>query len=319
VPSTTSVTTADGQAPTRRRQVSPALYAGAAVLVALVAAVVVIVVRSTDRTGLTAGVGHNSAGPGPARPRLVWSDEFDGTRLNPAKWTIENESTFGDGNGEVACLMNRPQNVSVRDGVLSLRARREPTPLPCGEDPRFPGGRQYSSAMISTRDRAAWHTGIFVVRAKLPTGAGSQGLWPAFWMRPQSAADGTGEIDGFEAVGSPAGGGTETGLVHQTVWSAGAGSPKRSHTVRVPGGGPSAAFHTYAVRWTEDSITWSVDGRVTFTCDRTTAPWLADALRGKFFLRLNLAVGGSWPGPPNAATVLPQSMQIDWVRVYQTT
>jgi beta-glucanase (GH16 family) len=296
-----------------------------ALLVVVLLVVVALVTLGGDRHAVTAGVGGTSvAGPAPGTPgpngtHLVWSDEFNEATLNPAKWAIENVSTFGDGNGELACLMNRPDNVSLHDGVLSLRARRESPPLPCGADPRFPGGRNYSSAMISTQNRAAWHTGVFVVRAKLPTGEGSRGLWPAFWLRPQSAADGTGEIDAFEAVGSGGNGNAESNVVHQTLWADGAGSPKLSRTVRVPGGGPSAGFHTYAVRWTDTSVTWLIDGRVTFACNRTTAPWLGDALRGKFFLRLNLAVGGSWPGPPGADTALPQAMQIDWIRIYQKT
>jgi beta-glucanase (GH16 family) len=129
---------------------------------------------------------------------------------------------------------------------------------------------------------------------------------------------GTGEIDVFEAIGSATSQDPETSVVHQTVWSSGAGSARKSATVRVPGG-PAAGFHTYAVQWQEHSIAWYVDGRRTFLCDEHNAPWLATALRGKFFLRINLAVGGSWPGTPTDSTAFPADMVIDWARVYQNS
>lgn len=250
---------------------------------------------------------------------VVWSDEFSGSSLDGAKWQMENNSTFGEGNGELACLMNRPQNLATRDGVLFIAAQREPVPLRCGSrDARFPVGRSYTSAMISTKGRTAWHEGVFEIRAKLPTGPNtSRGLWPAFWMRPQSAADGTGEIDIFEAIGSGPNENVEASAVHQTLWANGAGHARVSTTTQVGGGGPAAAFHTYAVRWQGDTMTWLVDGKTTFVCDSKNAPWLAQAMRGSFYLRLNLAVGGSWPGAPTADTALPAAMVVDWVRVHQ--
>lgn len=262
---------------------------------------------------------HPHTAPAESGMRLVWHDEFSGSTLSTSKWRIENNSTFGDGNSELACLKSRERNVSLRGGSLDVRAIRETRPVVCGQqDARFPKGRAYTSAMISTQGKTAWHTGTFEIRAKLPTGVRSQGLWPAFWLKPQAGQPGTGEIDVFEAIGSATSRDAEAGVVHQTVWSGGAGSAKKTATVRVHGG-PDAGFHTYAVRWQENSIAWYVDGKRTFACDEHNAPWLARALRGKFFLRINLAVGGSWPGAPTDRTELPAGMVVDWARVYQNS
>ena len=251
--------------------------------------------------------------------QLAWSDDFTGSRLDTAKWQVENQSTFGDGNHELACLTSRPTNLRVVDGQLSLTAARESPPLVCGDsDERFPGGRDYSSAMISTKGKASWHEGRFEIRAKLPLIPGSsQGLWPAFWMRPQSGS-GDGELDIMEAIGTANPTDPEAGTVHQTLWYDEKGThPKQSQASEVGGGGPAAGFHTYAAQWRNGRIDWLIDGKVVFSRDRSSAPWLDEAFAGQFFLRLNLAVGGTFPGSPNAATRLPASMVVDWVKVYQ--
>jgi len=348
--------------------------------------------------------------------RLVWWDDFDGTAVDARRWTAEDRSTFGDGNEELACLLDRPANVSVARGVLHLTARREPVPLPCGFDTRFPAGRSYSSAMLTTATTAAWTYGRFEVRARTPTAAGvSQGLWPAFWLRPVDEGDG--ELDVMEILGSgpsgsptgsptggsptggaPAGGtrpttipttrppgrstpptgtaedspgqaptptrftgpGTEgsaaapglptpstsgsspttsattppdpssgsasptpsappgPGAVHQGVWHDYTGRVAHQGTaVRVPSGDPADGMHVYAVEWRPQEIRWYIDGRLTWSRDTATTPWLVDAFTRPFYLRLNLAVGGTWPGAPDRTTRLPASLDVDWVRVYQ--
>jgi beta-glucanase (GH16 family) len=251
--------------------------------------------------------------------RLSWSDNFAGAVLDPANWQVEDKSTFGNGNGELACLMNRPANVRVADGRLSLTAVRESTPVTCGDnDTRFPNGRGYTSAMISTKGRQAWHEGRFEIRAKLPVlPGGSKGLWPAFWMRPASGT-GDGELDVLEAVGTADQSDPEAGVVHQTLWYDEQGThPKQSQLTKVGDGGPAVAFHTYGVRWRNGRMDWYIDGKVVFSRDRTTTPWLDSAFAGKFFLRLNLAVGGTFPGTPTESTRLPAAMVVDWVKVYQ--
>lgn len=251
--------------------------------------------------------------------RLSWSDDFSGSQLDAAKWQAEDRSTFGNGNKELACLMNRPTNLSVAHGQLSLTAARENPPLTCGDaDTRFPNGRDYSSAMISTKGKESWHEGRFEIRAKLPLSpGGSQGLWPAFWMRPASGP-GDGELDIMEAVGTSNPNDPEARTVHQTLWYDENGTqPKQSQVAEVGGGGPAAGFHTYAVQWRNAKMDWSIDGKVVFSRDQSTTPWLNSAFAGRFFLRLNLAVGGTFPGSPTAATRLPASLVVDWVKVYQ--
>ncbi|HEX8767067.1 MAG TPA: glycoside hydrolase family 16 protein, partial [Jatrophihabitans sp.] len=182
--------------------------------------------------------------------QLAWSDDFTGNTLDLSKWTPENQSTFGDGNKELACLMSRRANVEVADGMLTLRAIREKTPKICGDsDERFPNGRPYTSAMLSTEGKASWHQGRFEMRAKLPLAAGqSKGLWPAFWMRPANGP-GDGELDIMEAIGTEDSQDPEAGSVHHTLWYDGKGTyPKQSRVAPVEGG-PASGFHTYAAEW----------------------------------------------------------------------
>lgn len=250
--------------------------------------------------------------------QLAWSDDFNGSTLDLSKWSPEDHSTFGDGNKELACLMSRRRNIEVSGGMLTLRAVRERSPVICGDnDPRFPNGRRFTSAMLSTEGKASWHQGRFEVRAKLPLAAGqSKGLWPAFWMRP-AGGSGDGELDIMEAIGTGNGEDSEAGSVHQTLWYDGKGTyPKQSHVAAVQGG-PGSGFHTYAAEWRDGVMRWYVDGQLTFERDSSTAPWIDQAFAGQFYLRLNLAVGGTFPGSPNADTALPADMVVDWVKVFQ--
>lgn len=250
---------------------------------------------------------------------LSWSDNFSGSTLDTAKWEVENESTFGNGNKELACLMSGPNNVIVANGTLTLQARREVAPIKCGDkDTRFPSGRPYTSAMISTEGKEAWHEGKFEIRARLPLAPGaSKGLWPAFWLRPQSGT-GDGELDVLEAIGTGPADTGEVGTVHQTLWYDENGTyPKQSTVARYPNDRPATDFHTYAAEWRGGMIRWFIDGRMTYERSMATTPWLKQAFSGDFYLRLNVAVGGTFPGAPTAATQLPAGMVVDWVKVYQ--
>jgi beta-glucanase (GH16 family) len=142
----------------------------------------------------------------------------------------------------------------------------------------------------------------------------SKGLWPAFWMRP--AAGGTGELDILEVIGT--GSSTaEARKVHQTLWYDYSGThPKQTFTATTPFD-PAAGFHTYAVEWEPDAIRWYIDGDLTYTRTTSTTPWLDDAFSKPFIIRLNMAVGGNWPGSPDAATAFPADYEVDYVRVYQ--
>ena len=279
----------------------------------LVAAAAVLLVAATGTAVAVLRTETKAAGW-----QLVWSDDFNGSTLDRTKWTPENQSTFGDGNKELACLLSRRANVEVAGGMLTLRAIREKTPRICGDnDPRFPNGRPYTSAMLSTEGKAAWHQGRFEVRAKLPLAAGrSKGLWPAFWMRPATNSV-DGELDIMEAIGTGDSQDPEAGSVHQTLWYDGKGTyPKQSRVAPVQGG-PASGFHTYAAEWQAGVMRWYVDGKLSFERDSSTAPWIDEAFAGQFYIRLNMAVGGTFPGSPNADTALPADMVVDWVKVFQ--
>lgn len=253
----------------------------------------------------------------PGSWRMTWSDEFDGPSLDPARWEAEDLSPFGDGNLELACLMARPENLQLAGGELALTARREAPPLPCGRnDRRFPDGREYSSAMVSTQGLASWRYARIEIRAALPTVPGrSEGLWPALWLRPDDL--GPGEIDIMEALGTGTVQ-TEAGKIHQTLHFDYSGThPKISTTPVLPPGFDPTAFHVYAVQMRPELIEWLVDGEVTMTVDPEKAPWVSEVLTSPYFLRMNVAVGGRWPGSPTPATDLPAAMRVDWVRVYQ--
>jgi beta-glucanase (GH16 family) len=218
--------------------------------------------------------------------------------------------------------MDRPKNVVLQGGLLKLRARREPVPLRCGpNDDRYPTGRDFSSAMVTTKGKATWRYGRFEIRARLPVQPDtSKGLWPAFWLRP--ADGGAGELDVLEAIGSGTGGtggtgGEESRQVHQTIWNDYNSGDHQAFSYVFPTGSPSGGFHTYSVVWRKGSIGWYVDGHRTFLRNRSTTPWLDEAFNRPFYIRLNLAVGGSWPGSPDSATTLPADFAIDYVRVYQ--
>ncbi|WP_460459430.1 family 16 glycosylhydrolase [Angustibacter peucedani] len=255
--------------------------------------------------------------PAPSGWKLAWSDEFNGSTLDSATWNVENNSTYGEGNLEMACLMNRPQNVSVQGGYLSLTARRETTPIKCGNnDSRFPNGRDYTSGHITTKGKKAFTYGRFEIRAKLPTSKGdSKGLWPAFWLRPETGS--VGELDVMEAIGSNATG-TEYNKLHQTIHYDYNGTyPRAGFDATMPSGLPSDGWHTYTTEWEKGAIRWYVDGVLTFQRTAATTPWIDDAFNRPFYMRLNLSVGGRWPGAPEDTTKMPSSYDIDYVRVYQ--
>ena len=263
---------------------------------------------------------HRAHLPAPEPPpgwTLEWSDEFSGTAVNRAYWNIEDDSTYGDGNNELACLLDRPANVSVAGGELAITARREAAPLRCGrDDRRFPDGRSYTSGMLSTKGRLSFEYGRFEIRARTPTAHGtSKGLWPAFWMRP--AAGDIGEIDILEILGT----GAEApgaNRVYQTIqYDYEPRYQKQTRAYDLPAGAFSDEFHTFAVEWERGSISWFVDGVLTYRRTSETTPWLDEAFVGGFYLRLNLAVGGDWPGAPEADTKFPARFEVDYVRVYR--
>ena len=235
----------------------------------------------------------------PAGWRLAWQDEFDGNALGPA-WAAE---TGGGGWGNNELQFYRVDNARVEGGFLVIEARRE----------RYQS-RDYTSARLKTQGRAFWQYVRIEARARVPRG---QGIWPAFWAMgenlPQAGWPEAGEIDIFEVIGR------EPRRVHVTVHGPGySGAAGISGWYDVPGADVADAFRVFAIEWEAAAIRWYVDDVLFKTITPADVPgrWVFDH---PFFIILNVAVGGNWPGSPDATTVFPQSMHVDYVRVYEKT
>jgi len=242
---------------------------------------------------------------------LAWSDEFNDMStagVDHAKWVVETGGG-GFGNNELEYYTNRPRNLAVHDGMLVITAEKERFTGPDGV------ARDYTSARLKTYGKFSQAYGRFEARIKIPRG---QGLWPAFWMLG----------DDTNKVGWPAGGeidimeniGKEPSTVHGTIHGPGySGANGVSASYSLPRHRRFADdFHVFAVEWEPDAIRFYVDGHRYATRTPKDLPagkkWVYDH---PFFLLLNVAVGGNWPRPPDNSTVFPQTMLIDYVRVYR--
>jgi beta-glucanase (GH16 family) len=230
--------------------------------------------------------------------RLVWSDEFNGTAVDMTKW---NARPREHRDVDLACITNRPQNIVVGGGNLTLRAQKET--YDCGEV------RQYTVGYLDTIHKHWWTYGRFEARIKSPNGpANSKGLWPAFWLRPEDG--GQGEIDVVELPGGADWYRRATLAIFRDY------TPTKQDTrVDLPSGYPGDGFHTYATEWDADAMVWYIDGVEVWRRDARTTPWYG-VFNKPFNLRLNFQVGG-WLGNPDAATVFPADFVVDYVRVYQ--
>jgi beta-glucanase (GH16 family) len=241
--------------------------------------------------------------------RLTWSDEFNGpngSSPDPAKWNIVTGGN-GFGNNEQETYTGRPDNIQQRDGNLVITARKEDLTGPDG----IP--RNYTSARINTENHFAQKYGRLEARIKLPTG---KGIWPAFWLlgddHETNEWPDCGEIDILETIGAP-------DTIYSTIHGPGYSGSKGPTTkfVLPPGEQVDTAFHLYAVEWSPNDIKFFFDDHL--IVERTPADlpsgtrWVYDH---SFYLLLNLAVGGYWPGKPDQTTTFPQQMLVDYVRVY---
>jgi beta-glucanase (GH16 family) len=227
--------------------------------------------------------------------QLLWSDEFSGDALNTSNWSYQ----FGNGgwgNNEWQYYTNAAENIEVSDGQLKITARHEGT-----------GATEYTSARIITKGLFDFEYGKIEARMKLPLG---QGLWPAFWMLGANIDEVSwpecGEIDIMEHVSNEY---MTHGAVH---WE------NNGHTYT--GGGVNTdptQYHVYGVIWEENLIRWYIDGVQFYQFTIQASNNSDDAFRHPMFLLLNMAIGGNWPGYPDASTPFPSSMFVDYVRVYQ--
>jgi len=242
---------------------------------------------------------------------LTWSDEFsgaDGSTPDASKWTYD-LGGGGWGNHELETYTNRAANAQIKSGSLVITAQKETF---TGTDGMT---RDYTSARLKTLGLFSQAYGRFEARIKIPAG---QGMWPAFWMMGNDigAVDWPkcGEIDVMENIGK------EPGMVHGSLHGPSTVAPTTSvtSTVALPNGQNFADdFHVYAVEWEPAEIRFYVDANNYATFKKvnwaSTGTWPFDH---PFFILLNVAVGGDWPGSPDATTQFPQQMLVDYVRVY---
>ncbi|MDF9839801.1 MULTISPECIES: family 16 glycosylhydrolase [unclassified Paenibacillus] len=263
--------------------------------------------------------------PAIAGMNLIWQDEFSGTALDTSKWNYEtgyyisdDVNSWGWGNAELQHYTNSTQNVFVSGGQLNIRALNDHRSFP--QDPnRY---AEYSSGKINTKDNLSLQYGRVDIRAKLPTG---DGIWPALWMLPEDAAYGawaaSGEIDIMEAKGRLPG--TTSGAIHfGGQWPVNRYIAGEYH---FPQGQTFANdYHVYTMVWEEDNMKWYVDGKFFFKVTREQ--WYSVAAPNNpnapfdqpFYLIMNLAVGGHFDGGRvPAASDIPATMQVDYVRVYK--
>jgi len=231
---------------------------------------------------------------------LDWSDEFDGTQLDQSKW-VEETGGGGWGNNELQFYTPRRENVRVADGRLIIEARKE----------RYEN-REYTSARLKTAGLMERQYGRFEARIKIPRG---QGIWPAFWMLGADIGKAGwprgGEIDIMENIGK------EPGIVHGTLHGPGySGDKAFGAPSPLAQGAYADDFHIYAVEWEPKEIRWYRDGVMYHKArpELVKGDWVFEH---PFFVLVNLAVGGYWPGYPDATSTFPQRMLVDYVRVYR--
>jgi beta-glucanase (GH16 family) len=238
--------------------------------------------------------------PVPAGWKLIWHDEFDGDIIDRANWTFD-LGAGGWGNGEAEYYTSRPENARVENGKLTIEARQE----------KYEGS-YYTSARLKTQGLQSFQYGRIEARLKVPAGAG---VWPAFWMLGADF-DGKnwpdcGEVDIMEYIGKEPD--LIMGTLHGPGYSGALGFSKwnrQKYNI-------ADDFHTYAVEWEPDRVTWFYDGAEYFTvtpADVGDRKWVFEH---PFFIILNLALGGQLAGPIGLQTAFPAQLQVDYVRVFQ--
>lgn len=224
--------------------------------------------------------------------KLLWSDEFDGTSVDQSKWTFETGSLGVNNEKEYY----QSANAKVENGMLEIVAKKESV-----------GGFPYTSARMNTLGKFSTAYGRIEARINLPEGVG---LWPAFWMLGANINSvswpNCGEIDIMEHVNADS-------LIYGTMhWNAGNGAVQYGNSLA----SSPRQFHVYAVEWDNKKIRWYVDDKVIVEGNIDQNINNTSAFHLPFFIVLNLAVAGDFPGQTVDESKLPATMYVDYVRVY---
>jgi len=280
-------------------------FRGTSTVFCSVAALVVFVTCLQGRTP------QRAASSNAAKPawHLTWSDEFngpDGSAPDPAKWIVESGGN-GWGNGELQYYTSRRVNSRQEKGNLVIEAIKEKFTGPDGAP------HDYTSARLKSEGRFSQRYGRFEARIRVPL---AQGVWPAFWLLGDDFSTmgwpGCGEIDIMENVGA------EPATVHGTLHGPGySGAHALTAAFTLARGKFSERYHVFSIEWGPQVVRFFVDDELFATRTPADIPagkrWVFDHA---FFVLLDLAVGGSWPGKPDQSSVFPQRMLVDYVRVY---
>lgn len=244
------------------------------------------------------------ATPIPTLPgwELTWHDEFDGKQIDASNWAFD-LGAGGWGNGEMQTYTDAAENARLDNGLLVIQAQKKSNQS---------GGFEFTSARLKTQGLQAFQYGRVEARIKVPAGAG---LWPAFWMLGSNFSTigwpDCGEIDIMEHVGKDPT--LILGTMHGPGYSGALGLTKwNRQTYNI-----ADDFHTYAIEWDKDQISWFYDDVKYSTYTRSDVEpktWVFDQ---PFFIIINLAVGGTLGGLVNPDTVFPAQYLVDYVRVYE--
>ena len=264
-------------------------------------------------TVIGSGGGGGGGGGGGPSWRLTWSDEFNGPNgsgVDPSKWGFDTGGG-GWGNSELEYYTGGTENAVIENGALVITATR----AGASQYSCWYGPCQYTSARLNTAGRFSQQYGRFEARIKMPEG---QGVWPAFWMLGDNIGSvgwpSCGEIDIMENVGRT------PNNNYGTTHGPGPGSyPGVGLSGAYTSGAPMGNdFHVYASEWDAGSVHFYVDGSLYWTVTAAQLPSGATWVwNHPFFMVLNFAVGGNWPGSPDGTTPFPNQMLVDYVRVYQ--
>ncbi len=235
--------------------------------------------------------------------KLLWADEFDGMSLNENFWNYELGNNGGWGNNELQSY--KKENTSVKDGYLIIQAKNESA-----------GNQIYTSSRLTTQNKFNFKYGRIDIRAALPKG---QGIWPALWMLGKNINTVNwpkcGEIDIMEMVGGNSGNGSDRTTYGTAHWDNNGSHAQYGGNTKLASGAFNDEFHVFSIVWDATKIVWYLDDKEFHKID--TTPSGLSEFQEDYFLIVNLAVGGDWPGKPDGTTVLPQHLIVDYIRVFQ--